>query len=118
MATQERLAYEKHEAENRRVCAQREERLRVLKEEDKNVHITNHILKAPHMELALSKCGSKKRPHTLVPRPEFKEEDDDVQLPSIDQVKRTLSQLTPDMIEKCKDLKPWQEVLDYIPVNS
>ncbi|PWA64685.1 phospholipase-like protein [Artemisia annua] len=111
LAMQERLASEKQEAEIRRVSAQREERLRVLMEEEKNVHITNHIFKAPHMELAFQNCGSKKRQHTLVLRPEFKDVDDDVKLPTLDQLKRTISQLTPDMIQKCKDLKPWQEDL-------
>lgn len=114
MATQECLAAEKQEAEIRRVSAQREERLRVLKEEEKNVQITKQIFKAPHMQLALQNCGSKKRKYTLVLRPEFKDVDDDVKLPTLDQLKRTISQLTPDMIQKCKDLKPWQEVLYYI----
>ncbi|PWA97723.1 ulp1 protease family, C-terminal catalytic domain-containing protein [Artemisia annua] len=111
LATQERLAAEKQEAEIRRVSAQREERLRVLKEQEKTVYITNHIFKAPHMQLAFQNCGSKKRQHTLVLRPEFKDVDDDVNLPTLDQLKRTISPLTPDMIQKCKDLKPWQEDL-------
>ncbi|PWA54984.1 Nonaspanin (TM9SF) [Artemisia annua] len=111
LATQERLAAEKQEAEIRRVSAQREERLRVLKEQEKTVYITNHIFKAPHMQLAFQNCGSKKRQHTLVLRPEFKDVDDDVNLPTLDQLKRTIWPLTPDMIQKCKDLKPWQEDL-------
>lgn len=114
MATQERLAAEKQQAEIRRVSAQREKRLRVRKEEEKNVHITNHIFQAPHMQRAFQNSASNKRQHTLVLRPEFKDVDDDVKLPTIDQLKRTISQLTPVMIQKCKDLKPWQEVLYYI----
>ena len=109
MATQERLATEKQEAEIRRVSAKREQRLRVLKEEEKNVQIRNYVLKSPHMQHANG--GSKKRQHTLVLRPEFKDVDDDDKLPTLDQVKRTISQLTPAMIQRCKDLKPWQEVL-------
>ncbi|PWA88222.1 phospholipase-like protein [Artemisia annua] len=112
LATQERLAAEKQEAEIRRVSAQREERLRVLKEEEKNVYITNHIFKDPHMQLAFQNCGSKKRQHTLVLRPEFKDIlNDVVNLPTLDQLKRTIFPLTPDMIQTCKDLKPWQEDL-------
>ncbi|PWA60004.1 phospholipase-like, Aminotransferase-like mobile domain protein [Artemisia annua] len=109
LATQECLAAEMQEAGFRRLSAQREERLRVLKVEEKNVQITNQIFKAPHMQLAFQNCGSKKRQHTLVLRPEFKDVDDDVKLPTLDQLKRTISQLTLDMIQKCKDLKPWKE---------
>ncbi|PWA61132.1 phospholipase-like, Aminotransferase-like mobile domain protein [Artemisia annua] len=111
LATQERLAAEKKESEIRRVSAQREERLRVLNEQEKNVHITNHIFKAPHMQRAFQNFGSKKRQHTLVLRPEFKDVDDDVNLPTLDQLKGTISPLTPYMIQKCKDLKHWQEDL-------
>ena len=114
MATQERLAAEKQRDEIRRVSVQRQKRLRVRKEEEKNVHITNHIYKAPHMQHAFENFGSNKKQHTFVLRPEFKDEDDDVKLPIMDQVKRTISKLTPVMIQKCKDLKPWQEVLYYI----
>lgn len=111
MATQERVAAEKQKAENRRLSAQREERMRVLKEEEKNVQLRNQNFKAPHMQRSLEKTFvSKKRQHELLLRPEFKEEDDDVKVPTLDQLKRTNSQLTPYMIQKCRDLKPWQEV--------
>lgn len=111
MATQERVAAEKQKAEIRRLSAQREERLRVLKEEEKNVQLRNQNFKAPHMQRALENTFvSKKRQYELVLRPEFKEVDDDVIVPTLDQLKRRNSQLTPYMIQKCRDLKPWQEV--------
>ena len=108
MNTQESVATEKQEAEIRRLSEQREERLRVLKEEEKSVQSRNQIFKTPHFERALQNCGSKKRQYELVLRPEFNEVDDDMKVPTMDQLKRTNSQLSPFMIQKCKELKPWQ----------
>ena len=112
MATQERDASEKQKAEVRRLSAQREERHRVLMEERKNVELINQSFMAPHMQRALEKkFVSKKRPYELVRRPKFKEVDDElVIVPTVDQLKRSNSQLTPYMIQKCRDLKPWKEV--------
>ena len=112
MATQERDASKKQNAEVRRLSAQREERQRVIMEERKNVELRNQSFKAPHMQRALEKnFVSKKRPYELAPRPKFKEVDDEpVIVPTLDKLKRSNSQLTPYMIQKCRDLKPWKEV--------
>ena len=113
---QEHDASEKQKAEVRRLSAQREKRLRVLKEEKKRVQSRNQIFKANHFERALINSGSKKRQYELVLRPEFNEVDDDMKVPTMDQLKRTNSQLSPFMIQKCRELKPWQEVCSHYEI--
>ena len=110
MSTQENVSAEKQEAEIRRLSVKREERIRVLKEEEKSVQNRNQMLKQPHILRAFESCGTKKRQYELVLRPEFTEADVDVKVPTLDQLKRSNSQLTPFMLQMCRDLKPWEEV--------
>ncbi|GKF15093.1 hypothetical protein Tco_0056555, partial [Tanacetum coccineum] len=61
-----------------------------------------------HMKLALEKCGTTKRRYVNVLRTPM-EVDTEIKRPSMDTLKNQKNVLDAYMIERCQDLKPWEE---------
>ncbi|GJT65386.1 phospholipase-like protein [Tanacetum coccineum] len=98
---------QKLEAENKRLAEQRTLRFHKMKEEENSMK-SGLLSNSTHMKLALEKCGTNKRRYVNVLRPPL-EEDTDVKVLSIDKLKKQNNVLDEEMIEKCQQLKQWDE---------
>ncbi|GJX37084.1 hypothetical protein Tco_0250387 [Tanacetum coccineum] len=78
-----------------------------MKEEENNMK-SGLLSNSTHMKLALEICGTNKRRYVNVLRPPL-EEDTDVKVLSIDRLKKQNNVLDEEMIEKCQQLKQWDE---------
>ncbi|GJS98141.1 phospholipase-like protein [Tanacetum coccineum] len=101
------LKNQKLEAENKRLAEQRRLRFHKMKEEENSMK-SGLLSNSTHMKLALEKCGTNKRRYVNVLRPPL-EEDTDVKVLSIDRLKKQNNVLDEEMIEKCQQLKQWDE---------
>ncbi|GJZ59490.1 phospholipase-like, aminotransferase-like mobile domain protein [Tanacetum coccineum] len=95
------------EAENKRLAEQRTLRFHKMKEEENSMK-SGLLINSTHMKLALEKCGTDKRRYVNVLRPPL-EEDTYVKVLSIDKLKKQNNVLDEEMIEKCHQLKQWDE---------
>ncbi|GJR48965.1 phospholipase-like protein [Tanacetum coccineum] len=101
------LKNQKLEAENKRLAEQRRPRFHKMKEEENSMK-SGLLSNSTHMKLALEKCGTNKRRYVNVLRPPL-EEDTYVKVLSIDRLKKQNNVLDEEMIEKCQQLKQWDE---------
>ncbi|GJY64637.1 phospholipase-like protein [Tanacetum coccineum] len=95
---------EKQEAEQRRL------RLQLMLEEENNMKSIEISYNSTHMKLALEKCRTTKRRYVNVLRTPM-EVDTEIKGPSMDTLKNQKNVLDAYMIERCQDLKPWEEFL-------
>ncbi|GJW02135.1 hypothetical protein Tco_1560991 [Tanacetum coccineum] len=98
---------QKLNAEINRVAEHRRLRLQLRLEEENNMKSID-FSKFTHMKLSLSKCGTNKRRYVNVLRPPI-EEDTAEKVLSMDTLKKQNNVLDEFMIERCQDLKPWEE---------
>ncbi|GKB29977.1 hypothetical protein Tco_0869378 [Tanacetum coccineum] len=86
---------------------QRRQRLK-LRLEGENDMKSIEFSNSTHMKLALERCGTTKRRYVNVLMPPM-EVDTDLKIPSMDTLKNQKDVLDAFMIERCQDLKSWEE---------
>lgn len=108
---------DKQAAEIRRLVEVRDESLRVRKEEEKKF-VGGGVMKLPHVKLGLNLSGRKTREYQFVLRPSMTEEIPKHVIPTLEILKGQKNIRDPFMIEMCKDVKPWEEVLPKALYNT
>nr|GEX74078.1 hypothetical protein [Tanacetum cinerariifolium] len=101
---------QKLEAEINRQAEQRRLGLKLRLEEENSMKSID-FSKSTQMKLALEKCRSTKRMYVNVLRPPMKV-DTYVKVPGMDTLKKQNNVLDEFMIERCQDLKPWEEHIE------
>ncbi|PWA38014.1 phospholipase-like, Aminotransferase-like mobile domain protein [Artemisia annua] len=92
-----------------RQAIQREQRSKLILEEENKMK-SIEVLNAPsHLKLALQRCGTTKRRYVNVLRPQLESPYTDLKVPSMDELRKRKNVLHPFMIEMCADLQPWEE---------
>ncbi|PWA75911.1 phospholipase-like, Aminotransferase-like mobile domain protein [Artemisia annua] len=90
---------EKHAAEIYSQAIQREQRSKLILEEENKMK-SIEVLNAPsHLKLALQRCGTTKRRYVNVLRPQLESPYTDLKVPSMDELRKRTNVLHPFMIE-------------------